>query len=490
MSYKRPIRKMICYPLQLSNRIVPIHVGLSFFLTGLILIAASTASYGLPPSEVGIVTADILNVRPDPGLKNPPIITLKKGDLVEVLEHVGGWLKIRSEDQIGYIRNRKRYIRIETKKDKLREAIGSEKKIDQLEEEAAQISQKIKKQKNELKAVTRKEKKILSRLNDIGLALNSSRKRVSSYRTELVALDKEIAEKTAASTVLRRKIDENERYASKRVVAYYKMSWLGKMHVLASAESFYDLFQRKAFLEKILTHDESVWKTLSENRGDLQKTLVTLHKQRVKKEDLEGKLEKQIKIMSTERVKRTQVLEEIRDKKSTAVAAIDSLKKAESDLDHMIKSFRKAKSRIDAIKKLEHKRFVELKGLLKKPVAGKIISRFGSHKNSKYNIVNFRSGIDIRADMGEPVHAVSGGSVLYASWLRGYGNMIIIDHGDSYYTVYAHAEELFKSKGDTVEPLEVIATVGDTGSLTGPGLYFEVRYHGKPLDPLKWIKRG
>jgi septal ring factor EnvC (AmiA/AmiB activator) len=104
--------------------------------------------------------------------------------------------------------------------------------------------------------------------------------------------------------------------------------------------------------------------------------------------------------------------------------------------------------------------------------------------------VNFRSGIDISADRGEPVYAVFPGQVLYSSWFKGYGNMLIIDHGGHYYTVYAHVEEIFKQKGERVEDNEVIATVGDSGSLEGPGLYFEVRHHGKPLDPAKWIKKG
>lgn len=68
--------------------------------------------------------------------------------------------------------------------------------------------------------------------------------------------------------------------------------------------------------------------------------------------------------------------------------------------------------------------------------------------------------------------------------------MIIIDHGDNYYTVYAHIQEAFKSSGDSVETGEVIATVGDTGSISGPKLYFEVRHHGKPLDPMQWIETG
>ena len=68
--------------------------------------------------------------------------------------------------------------------------------------------------------------------------------------------------------------------------------------------------------------------------------------------------------------------------------------------------------------------------------------------------------------------------------------MIIIDHGDHYYTIYAHAEEVFKNKGEMVEPGEVIATVGDSGSMIGPALHFEVRHHGKPEDPLNWLKKG
>jgi septal ring factor EnvC (AmiA/AmiB activator) len=122
------------------------------------------------------------------------------------------------------------------------------------------------------------------------------------------------------------------------------------------------------------------------------------------------------------------------------------------------------------------------------PVKGKIVSLFGKFKNTRYQILNFRSGIEIQTDRGEPIAAVFAGKILYADWFKGYGNMIIIDHGENYYTVYAHIEEAFKSTGDDVDAGEVIATVGDTGSITGPKLYFEVRHHGKPLDPMQWLE--
>ncbi|MFP4387749.1 MAG: murein hydrolase activator EnvC family protein, partial [Desulfococcaceae bacterium] len=82
------------------------------------------------------------------------------------------------------------------------------------------------------------------------------------------------------------------------------------------------------------------------------------------------------------------------------------------------------------------------------------------------------------------------GEVIYAGWFKGYGNMIILDHGDHYYTLYAHAGELFKGEGDIVRSGEVIASAGHGGAMEGSGLHFEVRHHGKPLDPMEWLKTG
>ncbi len=124
------------------------------------------------------------------------------------------------------------------------------------------------------------------------------------------------------------------------------------------------------------------------------------------------------------------------------------------------------------------------------PVKGKITAKFGEFINPEFKVRNFRGGIDIQAALGEPIHAVHAGEVIFADWFKGYGNMIIIDHGDSYYTLYAHADELRKSKGHRVKAAEVIGTVGETGTPKGPGLHFQIRHHGKPMNPIGWLKNG
>ena len=98
-----------------------------------------------------------------------------------------------------------------------------------------------------------------------------------------------------------------------------------------------------------------------------------------------------------------------------------------------------------------------------------------------------RRGIVIEADQDSPIKAVYSGKVVYSGWFEGYGNIIIIDHGDKYYTVSAHASKLLKGINDRVTKGDIIALVGDTGSLRGPCLYFEIRYQGKLQDPLEWL---
>jgi septal ring factor EnvC (AmiA/AmiB activator) len=128
--------------------------------------------------------------------------------------------------------------------------------------------------------------------------------------------------------------------------------------------------------------------------------------------------------------------------------------------------------------------FARLKGDLPMPVSGKVEKRFGS-KNA--DGVAWK-GMVVKANAGAEVRAVAAGRVVHASWLRGYGNFIIIDHGGQYWSGYGYNESLLKRAGDVVKAGEVIATVGNTGGYEESGLYFEMRHQGKPIDPAGWVK--
>ncbi len=467
-------------------------VFIIFIGAGIIVFLHSAAAVGFQSNQTGIVTVPRLNVRPEPGIDKPPIKMLEKGTKVTILTRCNKWLKIRHNGQIGYVRYLKRYIRI-VQGETFDNLSDVDAKIKTAKQKAKDISRKLEKQGAEVKTFAEKEVAIIDSLNKADLSLNIARKRVSVLRSELASLETNIQEATHAVNALRKRIKTSEDYASTRLIAAYKLNLIGKMNVLASVESINDFFQHKITMEQILSHDEKSWEKLVKNKDRLQRLLGKMNAQKTKKLLLETDLNKQINMMSNENEKRSKLLVDIQSKKRLGLAAIEALKQTSAALDRTIQSFGQSFGQsftpaANKVKKISPGAFSSFKGLLKMPVKGKIICFFGRHTNSKSKTVNFKTGIDIKADRGEPIYSVYDGQILYSKWFKGYGNMIIIDHGNHFYTVYAHAEELFKAKGDYVEMGEVIATVGDTGSMIGPKLYFELRHHGRPVNPIEWLK--
>ena len=129
------------------------------------------------------------------------------------------------------------------------------------------------------------------------------------------------------------------------------------------------------------------------------------------------------------------------------------------------------------------------RGQLPWPTEGRIVTAFGRETHPRFGTETVRTGIDIEAPEGTPIRAVSAGTVAYRGWLKGYGNLLVLDHGDGYYTLYAHASQVLVDEGDQVKGGELIGRVGETGSVEGPRLHFEVRYQSRAEDPQLWLRR-
>lgn len=434
-------------------------------------------AWGQAPSH-GIIQAAWLNVRSKPDRHASRVTTLKGGTTVEVVEDLGQWLKIRHNQTTGYIRDRERYVRVESPRSE---------EIEHLQEQAREIDRKIKSHKTDLEAFGKKEAQLIEGLNQIDIAMHKARQQVNALNEKLSNVNQDIQENRDAARILENRIQQNKRYAGKRLTALYKLHMLGKMNPLGSADSVYEFLKTKRDIEFIYNHDINMLDSYLQDKARLSKLTRNLNQEKSEKLALENKLKHQISILQTEKAKREHFLADIREKESLRKAALADLKQAAKALDQTIASLHVEPGDKQQLMKGD---FSSQRGLLKMPVEGKIITRFGKYKNDKLNIVNFHSGINISATRGEPVRSVYRGQVLYATWFKGYGNMMIIDHGNNYYTVYAHVQELFKKKGDYVETYEVIATVGDTASLTGTSLYFELRHKGTPVDPINWLNTG
>ena len=130
------------------------------------------------------------------------------------------------------------------------------------------------------------------------------------------------------------------------------------------------------------------------------------------------------------------------------------------------------------------KRFASLKGQLRAPVSGQVAARFGTKRGQGPSW----KGVFIRASEGADVRAVAGGRVVFAEWLRGFGNLIIVDHGGQYMSIYGNNQSLLKRVGDAVKGGEAIASAGNSGGNEESGLYFELRHQGRAFDPATWVK--
>jgi murein hydrolase activator len=130
-----------------------------------------------------------------------------------------------------------------------------------------------------------------------------------------------------------------------------------------------------------------------------------------------------------------------------------------------------------------------MRGRLDWPVRGEVSAPFGKFKHPEFAAEIIRNGIDIDAPMGEEIKSVEKGRIVYADRFSGYGRMVIVDHGERYFTIYGHLSEIFRKNGDEIKKGEVIGRVGDSGTLAGSKLYFEMRKDGRSLDPVPWFRK-
>lgn len=489
-------------------------------LAGLCLVLGLTARAGLvfgaPPIYQGEISAFKLNIRSQPSQKSGVVAVVEKGTRVAVIaedgQGIGGWLTVVYNGKKGFIRNRPKYILLTPVKgagkktaksaptkpktsNKKRtgktqsEKTGPEKtKPPKPERTAADrqgIKEKIQKETRRVADFSQKEMEIIEGLNEIDFTLNQARVKADTLSKETRELEKTIHTIQKERQDLTDQVKEKRGYAGKRLAALYRMSMIGSLDMMEAPSSVFDFVLKQNAMKRAVKSDFIVLEAQTKDLEQLAALEQDLARQRQAKSKLEKDLTLQIRIKEKESRKKEVILHEIRRKKKLSKAALESLKTSAKKLDEKMYVIEKK-----VFHPIDDSSFSRQKGRLSRPVKGKIITRYGKAATGGYNAFTFRNGIDIKVERGEPVHSVFKGEVMFADWLKGYGNILIINHGENYYTLYAHVQEVFKKTGEKVDTGEVIATAGDTGSIKGLCLHFEVRHHGKPVNPMKWLKKG
>ncbi len=271
-----------------------------------------------------------------------------------------------------------------------------------------------------------------------------------------------------------------ENHLKKRIKAYYTMGDIGLLNVTFSTRTLPELLQFHDAFDTLIRYDQDVIRVYRETISDLERARKALTLEKYVLQNFIDQVLQERKKITTTKNEKQQLLVHIRTQAKLHKQAIKEMQEAAEKLS----------GALVAMKTRYHTgedTFLADKGNLPPPVDGIIITLFGQETENKLGIIRKSNGITLKAENGTKIRPVSKGLVIYAGYLRGYGNTIIIHHGFQYYTVTSRIEKLLVKKGAVVHPDTVIGIMGDTAMLFDEGLYFEIRHGKQSLDPLLWL---
>lgn len=365
------------------------------------------------------------------------------------------------------------------------------KELDRIRREIQDFQKRIKETSTREKSMSRRLNEIDEEVSLVRNLLYRLKKAEKTKRRAIDQSEKEIEEK-------RRDYEElQDRYA-RRVVDVYKKGRLSDLEILLDSESWRQAIYRSRYLKIISDYDKALGRQIESKLDDIISQRASMEKElrdmeRIDKEKSVRKqwLEKRRRVRNSELV-------QLKRNRQELSKAIQDRQDAAKEMEAMIAKLERNKAA--RLVELERRRreeqllitvdFSALKGKLPWPVKGKIVSHFGRQRNPTLKTVTENTGIDIKGTAGKQVRAVHDGIVTTVTYIRGYGNTIIIDHGEGFYTVYTHVTDVEVEENDYVRTRDIIAHVGDSGSLDGAKLHFEIWGNRKKLNPERWLMKS
>jgi septal ring factor EnvC (AmiA/AmiB activator) len=361
--------------------------------------------------------------------------------------------------------------------------------VAQSKEELGGLKKKIQEEKQRVKAIHKKESSVISQLNKMDRNLSKKEKELKVLNRKLEGVVQKVRKTNEELQLVTQSVETQEAFLEKRLVALYKFGETGMPQIFFSSNSYAEFLNSRRYLASILGQDRELVEDFRKRQTVLGSYREQLKEDERELQALKEQTEKKQAEIRKDRLQKSRLLDSVRGEKSIHLAAIKELETASAQLQTLLNRLEreireKAKAEVFIP---AGKGFGTFRGKLAFPVEGRILSTFGKNENPKFNTFTVQKGIEIEAAIGAEIRAVYDGRVLYSDWFKGYGKILIIDHGEGYYTLSGHASALLKNVGEEVRGGEGVALVGDTGSLKGSCLYFEIRQRGKPLDPLEWL---
>jgi septal ring factor EnvC (AmiA/AmiB activator) len=387
--------------------------------------------------------------------------------------------------------------------------------------ELKELKGQIQDYNNQLERTRRHERTVVQDLEESQRLLQQKRRELQVHERNLKLQTEKHAALVKEVEGLTKQMQAREGLLYTRLRALYKQGRVAYLPFLLSASDINDFFRRVRFTAKLVEYDADL---VQQHRTDIEALERTRRSVKARAEQLQ-KARVQIAAkqqeIEQEQSKKNTLLAKIRDEQGTYESAKKELEESSRRLMALINKLekerkqalaREARARRQREQQQRQQRqqqarttptpepsapsvepfdgngkFAKLRGQLTWPISGKLVSTYGKIKHPTFNTYTFNKGIGIGASPGSEFRVIEAGQVLYANPFKGYGNLLIVDHGDSYYSLYAQASELLVQVGDRVKRNQVVGRTGEGGALNGPALYFEIRHQGKPENPLEWL---
>jgi septal ring factor EnvC (AmiA/AmiB activator) len=352
--------------------------------------------------------------------------------------------------------------------------------IEKTQQELEAIKKQLEAVEKTIQKLSQEEKDILKKIEAFNEKINLTRRLIKKLSAIEKSKTEEIKSMELKIEATKKKISQQKMNLDKLLVVHYKLKCLLPLERIISEKSYGKIYQKFIYLRILAANQKNSIIKLSHLKEQLENQKSELIKVKNELGLLKTQREKEQENLIVSQTAQKKLLSKVNKEKEQKKQLAEELKVAVEQLERLIKELeakRRARKLAPGLHYLE-----VMKGKLPWPCTGEVVGYFGTFEDSRYKTKLKNNGIDIKCRSETPVKAIAPGKVVFASRFMGYGNMVILDHGEGYYTVYANLSEIKCYVDSKVEPGEILGYIQDI-------LHFELRSEGKAVDPLLWLAR-
>ncbi|HLG18957.1 MAG TPA: peptidoglycan DD-metalloendopeptidase family protein [Bdellovibrionota bacterium] len=359
-------------------------------------------------------------------------------------------------------------------------AVGAQPRVNSQQKSVGDFEKRLSEQRLHLQHLSSREGALLREFDQDSRKLDGLAEEISRLEMEEVENERDIRATSTEVEQLKFQIESTQEEIGRRLRRMYMGGTPNYLHLYLAAGTLEDLRGRNRLVRQWLAYDQERVDQYKDRVRQLQSLQRNLESDRRRQEKTLSDLSRNKSELDRERAVRNQMLAMVQSQQDFYKRSIRELEDAAKDLERLVKT-------LEAARAEQESHFAQMKGKLPLPVRGALEQSFGPYLDTRLKTTVHHKGVDLRAKTGAPIRAVFDGRIVHSGWFTGYGKILILDHGGGYFSLYAHASKLLKKAGDVVAVGEPIAEVGDTSSLKGAYLYFELRYKGISQDPWPWF---